>query len=167
MGVFLRSIFILSLLAAGCAEVQMEKKTIESTYMQQADAQFHARFEDCKRIHNYDSETPPKLGEYDLAPTERAWQECVYDAVRKHLIPATLSPELYEAAIRTSQTLTNGIEKETVTRSQRKEKMDEIIAQIEAEERSNALAEAVGTKTEQEAKKIGFTRRMVHDLRGI
>ncbi len=167
MSGWLRSILVVGILTAGCTEARQETETTGTTYMQQADARFHARFENCKKIHNYDPERPPQLGESDLAPTERAWQECVYDAVRKVLIPATSSPEIYESAIRSSQTLTNGIEKGTVTRSQRKEKMEQIIAEIEAQERSNAAVEAAGTMSDQGSTKTEFTRRMIYDLRGM
>lgn len=148
-----------ALIVAGCSG--SEKRTTSAGYMQQADARFHARYVECGKIHKYDPNTT-KLAQNTLGPTERAWQQCVYAAVEKYLIPASKSPDLYRGAIATSRNLTNGIEKGTITRDQRRKKMDEVISKIESVEGANA-----GAATTAQAERTAFTRRMVNDMRGM
>lgn len=133
--------------------------------MEREHGQFKAQLNDCVKTHNYDPDNPPKLGENELAPTERAWRSCVYDAVRKYLIPASATPGLYENLITTDQTLTDNIERKLITRTQRKIKNDEMISYIDSQETNYIISQDPQVKGEEFEKKTDFTRRMIYQLR--
>lgn len=153
-----------ALLVCGCA-TDSRQAVSGGAYMEREHGQFKAQLNDCSKTYNYDPDNPPKLGEHELAPTERAWRSCVYDGVRKYLIPASVTPGLYENLITTDQILTDNIEKKLITRSQRKNKIDEMISYIDSQEANNIITQDPRAKGEELDKKTKFTRGMVYQLR--
>ena len=126
-------------------------------------ARFDAGVEECKRAYGYDPDALPDLGEHSLAPNERKTRACVYDAIRTTVIPMTEIPEKYEALITTDEDLTDGIENGTMTRDQRRTKIEALIAEIESLE--SARAKEFERALEAERRRTEFTRGMVEMMR--
>lgn len=152
-------VVVFSFVIAACAQAPLSGHDAAPWYLQEAAKKFQMRYEECKKEHNYDPDKASGLRENQLAPMERAWQACVYAAVRKYLIPASASPALYDSAIKTSRQLTDGIENGTVTRSQRQVKMKEIVDQIDAREVANAERE--GKRMREDVRR---TQRIINTL---
>lgn len=139
----------------------------DSTYLEQEQIQFQAAFEQCSKIHGYDPDQLPPLGDYELAPGERAWRACVYDAITTNLVPGSKSPELYRELITTDRILTDNVEKGTVTRADREKKIDSLIETIRTQETGHVIAEDPRMTAEEKERRTGFTRRMVKSMRGL
>ena len=106
----------------GCAQTT-EPTASGSAEMQQAVAAFEARFADCTKIHGYDPDNPGNLGPNELAPTERDWANCAYDALRATLMVWTTQPRHYDAIIAEHRIMTDKVESGLMTRTERKQQM--------------------------------------------
>ncbi len=119
--------------------------------MQQAVDAYYARRDECKELHGYDPENPGALGPHELAPTERAWAACAYDAVRSTLMLETTQPRLYEAAMAEHRTMTDQVEAGMMTRAERDDRMFELrkeirekeIARVSSDSQLDRIPEAV------------------------
>jgi len=102
--------------------------------MQQAVEAFDARRDECKAIHGYDPENAGDIGPNELAPNERAWSDCAYDAVRSTLMLETTQPRLYEAIMAEHRTMTDKVEGGLMTRDERTARMFELRNQLRQKE---------------------------------
>jgi hypothetical protein len=154
----------LFLMLSGCAFEPATPLDSGGYYMQNARADFDARFEACKKIHGYD---PDKLSvaEHQLAPNERKARSCVYEAIQSLLIPNTKIPEKYEKLILTDKILTDSVEKGIVTRDQRKRKIEELLAEIESLEAGHVVAQDQRGQMQAEQNRTEFTRKMIQMVR--
>ena len=135
-------------------------------YMDAAVTAFQAQYDQCSATHGYDPDALPPLGDFELAPTELDWRECVYDAIRDVLIPESRSPEMYFSLIADDQRLTQAVTAGQTTRAQRRAEIEASLAairQTEEEVDRRIAAEAAL----EESQTIAFTQRMVEDLRGL
>ncbi len=71
------------------------------------------------------------LAEDALAPGERAWRACAYAAIETLVIPRTRIPDAYRRLITEDRILTDLIEQGKVTRSQRRTRLDKLVAELE------------------------------------
>ena len=116
----------------------------------------------CTKTFGYDPNNAAGVAENQLAPHEIEWRQCGYDAVRKY---AGNQPELtgqYEQLINEDITMTNAIQSGTMTRSQRRQRLEALIAQIKSAEESQAQAAAM----EQE-QQVDQVRQVVDGMRGF
>lgn len=131
-----RAIFFLILAAlSACADNQQSGKG-RSTSVRDVIPFLDARLNDCTAIHNYNPNEAWGLGQYELAPTERAWLECAYTGVEKIIVPNTAFPKLYREAVTRHKSMTNLVERGELTRAERRKRTLEIrdsISQMEIE----------------------------------
>ena len=106
--------------------------------MQQAVEAYYTRRDECKRVHGYDPDNPGTLGPNEIAPNERAWAACAYDAVRATLMLETTQPRLYEAAMAEHRTMTDKVEAGLMTRAERDDRMFELRKEIREKEIARA-----------------------------
>lgn len=144
----MRIVHVLALAAvagafAGCAERPSQApEPSRFGEMQQAIDAFDARRNECKALHGYDPDNPGDLGPNELAPTERAWAACAYDAVRATLLLQTTQPRLYEAAMAEHRTMTDKVEAGQMTRAEREARMFELRKQIREKEIARVSTES-------------------------
>lgn len=119
-------------LCGGCATLSEEG----------AERRMDAHMARCSARHGYDPAAVTGVGEHELAPGEREWRACVYQGIRTLIIPQTAIPQVYENLIAQDTEMTDAIERGTLTRSQRKARIDNlvrVIRQREGAERSRQV----------------------------
>lgn len=156
-----RHLLLTPLLVMAIAACSTEKAQTQSAAMPARD-QLVADLEACTKTHGYDPQKATGLGEHELGPNEMQWRQCGYDAVRGY---AQTHPDLagqYEQLINEDITMTNAVQSGTMTRDQRRQRLEELIAQIEEAEKKHAMASAA--QAEEETKKV---KQVVNGVRGF
>lgn len=116
----------------------------------------------CTQTFGYDPRNTTGVAENQLAPHELEWRQCAYDAVRKY---AGSNPALtgrYEQLINEDITMTNAVQGGSMTRSQRRQRIQTLVEQIKEAEQSQAQAAAVDQAQETER-----VRQVVDGMRGF
>ena len=122
---------VLPVLVAACAA------TTESRDVILARQQLDDYLKQCTASHGYDPEATSGLGPYALGAGEREWRECVYRGLEKFLIPNTLSPEAYRKAIAEDREMTASVAGGTMTRAERRARVEALLEEIEQTEAKN------------------------------
>jgi hypothetical protein len=137
--------------------------------------QNQAHVKQCTERHGYDPEKASSLGPHALGAGEREWRECVYEGIEKYLIPTTLSPEAYRKAIAEDREMTASVAAGKMTRAERRARVEAIIAELEALEKTNQakLEQQIKTTTglvktemqrQQDLMRMQDTRSMMRSL---
>ena len=103
----------------------------------------------CATEHSYDRGGQTNLGPHELAATERAYLDCIYEGVNKRVIPKALLPDDYRQLIASYQDMTNAVEKGELTRTQRMAQARQMLDDIktkEAAEREKRIQELDGMR---------------------
>ena len=95
----------------------------------------------CAGAHGYEPRQSEALGAYQLGPGEIGWRACVYDGIRRLMMPSSEVPEVYAELIAEDRRMTEAIGAGEMTRGQRRERLARLIAGIE--EREAAVREAL------------------------
>jgi hypothetical protein len=98
---------------------------------------------ECTKRYGYDPDAGSKLAANVLGPGEREWRGCVYQGIEKHLIPRTLSPDVYRHAIDEDRKMTEAIAKGEMTRSQRQARVRQMLEEIDRVEKANRAKQEV------------------------
>lgn len=101
----------------------------------------------CSERSGFDPAEVAVAAETALAPGEREWRTCAYEALRVH---ALANPEMkgrYERLIAEDMRMTDAIEAGAMTRSQRRAQLETLVAEIRA-------AEDVRARTSLEKRQI-------------
>jgi len=115
----------------------------------------------CTKTFGYDPNNVT-VAENQLAPHEIEWRQCGYDAVRKYAGNQPALTGQYEQLINEDITMTNAIQGGTMTRSQRRQRLETLIGQIKSDEESQAQSAAM----EQE-QQMDQVRQVVDGMRGF
>lgn len=116
----------------------------------------------CTKAHGYDPAKTAGVAENALAPQELPWRQCAYDAVRAY---EQSNPPLrgrYEQLIAEDISMTTAIQQGTMTRSQRRARIESLVAQIKAAEQ-----EEVNATTAQQSLQNDQLRNIVQGVRGF
>ena len=103
---------------------------------ERAYARLQTYLDDCSKSVGVDPRTAKGVGERELLPREREWRSCAYEGIRSVLVPTTRHPELYGQLIAEDQSMTDRIAKGSMTRTERRARLDqlhEMIAQKEGQ----------------------------------
>ena len=172
--VILRLLLLVSLPASAGAQAQTKDEvparleTHTNIYMEAAYRQFDMHLADCTKKFGYDPDkVPANLGDYEIAPGEDEWRACAYEGVEKTLMPKTRSPALYESLINTHKILTEQMQRQLVSRKERRAKIEELIANIQLEEAKAMNAGSTSAAQETDANRTELVRRQVDMLRGF
>jgi hypothetical protein len=107
--------------------------------------QLVAALQDCTGRYGYDPDRTAGMAENALAPNELPWRQCAYDAVRTYAEAHPSLDELYMQLINEDIAMTKGIQDGTLTRSQRRARIEELLAEIRAaEDAQNQVADRQG-----------------------
>lgn len=116
----------------------------------------------CTQKFGYDPNKVAGVAENQLAPNELQWRQCGYDAVRKY---ASYQPALtgqYEQLINEDISMTSAIQAGTMTRSQRRQRIETLIAQIKSAEENQA--QTAEMEQQQQTEQV---RQVVDGMRGF
>jgi hypothetical protein len=91
----------------------------------------------CTARHGYDPEATAGLGPHTLGAGEREWRECVYRGLEQYLIPSTQSPAVYRKAIEEDREMTASVAAGTMTRSERRTRIEALLEFLEQTEEDN------------------------------
>src|SRR5262249_32977615 len=84
----------------------------------------------CAQTYGYDPRNVASVPENKLAPNELEWRQCGYDAVRKYSHSQPALTGQYEQLINEDITMTNAVQSGTMTRTQRRQRLQTLIDQI-------------------------------------
>jgi hypothetical protein len=116
----------------------------------------------CSQRYGYDPAHAQGVAENALAPQELPWRQCAYDAVRAYESANPALTSRYEQLIAEDIQMTTAIQQGTMTRSQRRTRIEALLAQIKSAEEAQAQA----TATEQ-ARQMEQIRNVVDSARGF
>jgi len=122
-----------------------------------------ARMTECTATYGYDPDAPI-VEEAALAPGEREWRACVYEAIQTEIIPVTRAPDAYRQLIAEDTAMTEAVAEGRLTRDARRARLDQLAAEIRAAEAA-AVAQSAPQTAETRQRTTAFVGRMVNDLR--
>ncbi|HET6220774.1 MAG TPA: hypothetical protein VFE11_01360, partial [Dongiaceae bacterium] len=96
--------------------------------------QLVAALQDCTGRYGYDPDQTAGVAENALAPDELPWRQCAYNAVRTYAEANPSLDELYLQLINEDIAMTKAIQDGTLTRSQRRARIGELLSEIRAAE---------------------------------
>lgn len=124
----------------------------------QARARLSFDVQQCSRRYKYDPDKTANLPERALAPNEIPWHQCAYDAIKNYEKSNPALAGQYNSFIDEDILMTNAIMNGQMTRSQRRARAAQLLAQIKASEQ-----EQISASRSQEAVKEQQTRNL-YDL---
>jgi hypothetical protein len=145
---------------ASCA-TQQSGSTPQSA-LTSAREQLIADLGHCTQTFGYDPRNVAGVAENQLAPHELEWRQCGYDSVRKYAQNQPTLTARYEQLINEDVSMTQAIQSGTMTRSQRRQRIETLVAQIKNAEQSQV--QAATTAQEQELERV---RHIVESMRGF
>jgi hypothetical protein len=122
---------------------------------------FVADLKQCTQKHGYDPNAAG-LPENALAPNELPWRQCAYDAAHKYGQANPAVSDRYEQLITEDLQMTTAIQQGTMTRSQRRTRVEQLIEQIKAAE--DAQIKAATSEQERQQQQL---RNVVEGARGF
>ncbi len=146
---------------AGEPPASTAPSAVQATLVE-ARAKLVADVQACTDQHGYDPDNVSGIGEKELAPGELQWRQCCYDAARRYIGQNPAMRGMYEQLIAEDIQLTSAIQQGTVTRTQRRARDEELLAQI----RNAEEAQIKGVAAESE-KQMEQVQRVVNGLRGL
>ena len=161
LGHFWISSCLAGILMAGCATDTASTTAAQSPVIA-AREQLQANIHQCTATYGYNPEKVSGVAEHALAPHELQWRQCAYDAVRTY---TTANPTLmsnYDQLVAEDISMTTAIQQGTMTRSQRRARIEELLGQIRDAENQQIRADA--SMQEQQNQQV---RNVVEDMRGF
>jgi hypothetical protein len=156
-------LLIIACVAAGASSCTSQSSSSKSqSPLAPARERLVADLGQCTQTFGYDPRTITGVAENQLAPHELEWRQCAYDAVRKYAGSHPTLTGRYEQLINEDITMTNAVQAGSMTRSQRRQRIQALVEQIKGAEESEAQAEAVDQAQETER-----VRRVVDGMRGF
>jgi hypothetical protein len=146
--------------AAGCSSGSSTSQT--QSPLSAARQQLIDELRQCTSTFGYDPRNVTGIAENQLAPNELQWRQCAYDAVRSYGRSHPTLTGRYEQLINEDITMTNAIQSGASTRSQRRQRIEELIAQIKDAEESQAQTAAA-----EQAEEMDRVRQVVDGMRGF
>lgn len=95
----------------------------------------------CTKTYGYSPAVSADGAERGLAPGEREWRACAYEAVRRHARDNAEMKPLYERLIAEDEAMTAALEAGTMTRAERRARLDDLVAEIRAVEDARARSD--------------------------
>jgi hypothetical protein len=88
----------------------------------------------CAQRYSYDPAKAANVAENALAPNELQWRQCIYEALGRYAKANPAMASTYQSLIANDMAMTSAIQQGTMTRSQRKARVEQLVAQIKASE---------------------------------
>ena len=154
-----------ALLLAACSSGQSASTSSSSSAaasLIQARDKLIADVKACSAKFAYNPNKVSGVADNALAPHELEWRQCAYDAVRAYegVNPALTSR--YDQLITEDMQMTTALQQGTMTRTQRRARIQELVAQIKAAEEQEIQAAAVEQDRQSEQ-----LQNVVENMRGF
>jgi len=134
---------------AGCA-TQAPPQTSPSPTIQVRQT-LNTDMRTCTQQYGYDPAKTTGVGENTLAPNELEWRQCMYRAVGSYAKANSTIAPMYESLINSDVAMTAAVKQGTMTRSQRRARIEQLVAEIQtAQDKINAAATAKQQRQAQE-----------------
>jgi len=146
---------------AGCGD-QTNATAASTAQLNQARDKLVADEKACSVQFGYDPNNTASIPDNALAPQELQWNQCVYNAIRAYERSNLAMAGHYEQLIGEHSQMTTAIQQGTMTRTQRRGRMDQLLAQVEAGE--DEQAKESGMDEQLQTQRI---RNVVNGLRGL
>ena len=158
--VLLWSVPVVALVAA-CATPQKpaaggEQQLVEASNMLSADVRA------CSARYGFDPAAATGVGEKQLAPQELDWRQCAYDAGRRYIDRNPPLRGLMEQLIAEDIEMTTAIQQGTLTRSERRSRVQELLAQLKEAEQQQ-----IRSTTAEQERQAQEMSNVVEGLRGF
>jgi hypothetical protein len=137
-------------------EPQVAQQVVESRNTLTADVRA------CSAKFGFDPATATGLAETELAPQELKWRQCAYDAARRYIDRNPPMRSLMEQLIAEDIRMTAAIQQGTLTRSERRSRVQEMLGQLRDAEQKQVQA----ASAEQERKAAEMSN-VVEGIRGL
>jgi hypothetical protein len=148
-------------LAITACESQSTATGASSDSISTARDAFIADLKQCSQTHGFDPNAAG-LPENALAPNELQWRQCAYDSARKYSQTHQAVGGLYDQLIAEDIQMTTAIQQGTMTRSQRRTRVEQLLEQIKAAEEAQ-----IKSATADQARQQEQLRNVVNGARGF
>jgi hypothetical protein len=108
---------------------------------EQSWTKFETHLQACSEKHGYERRRSRTLGEHELGPGERAWRECAYSGVRSILMPRSGLEDSFTRVIVQDKVMTDKVAEGKMTRDERQQRLEKLVAQLHAAEKRKAAQE--------------------------
>lgn len=149
------------ILAVTACESQSTTTGASSDSIAVARDAFVSDLQQCTQKHGYDPNAAG-LPENALAPNELPWRQCAYDAARKYGQTHQGVSGLYDQLIAEDIQMTTALQQGTMTRTQRRTRVEQLLEQIKAAEEAQ-----IKSATEDQARQQEQLRNVVEGARGF
>ena len=153
---------VVTITITGCASQSSSKTPPQHQLVIQSRDKLPGDMRQCTQQHGYDPVKLVGVAESALAPQELQWRQCVYDALRVYARANPAMVSRYEQLIAEDVTMTTAIQQGTMTRSQRRARVEQLIAQITSAEEAQIRAAAV-----EDARQMQQLQNTVNGLRAL
>ena len=119
----------------------------------------------CTDANDYEPNQSAALGAYQLGPGEIAWRACVYDGIRRFMMPSSEVAGVYADLIAEDRRMTKAIGAGEMTRGQRRQRLDQLIAIID--EREAGVREALLKELEAVRERLYALQRRIERMNTI
>ncbi len=151
--------------AVGCAQ-QGSQQEQRASFVELR-AQLESYLSQCTQTFGLDPRTEPGLSENELAPNERDWLDCAYKGIERIMIPNSDFPGMYRDFIAEAKAVVGLMERGEVTRTQRRNRLQTLMAQIENAEIVRMIRDEPQISEEKHRENTEFVRGMVESFRGF
>ena len=123
-----------------CASEPTDARAASPSLLSLLHHQLVAALKDCTGRYGYDPNQTAGVAENALAPNELPWRQCAYEAVRAYAEEHPSLGGLYTQLINEDITMTAAIQQGTLTRSERRARIETLLTEIRAAENSQIEA---------------------------
>ena len=156
-------LLLVACLAAGVSSCATQSPTSKSqSPLPATRQQLVTDLSQCTKTFGYDPNNLTDIAENQLAPRELEWRQCGYDAVRRYARSQPTLTGLYDQLINEDITMTNAVQAGTMTRSQRRQRIEALISELKSEEERQVQATAI-----KQGEQMERVRQVVEGMRGL
>jgi len=163
---YLFPLFASAMLVAACSSGQSSSTPSASSStappLMQARDKLIADVKTCSSQYDYNPDSTSGIAENTLAPHELEWRQCAYDAIHRYAQANPALASRYDQLITEDMQMTMAIQQGTMTRTKRRARDQELIAQIKSAEEQQIQATAMEQQRQMEQ-----VRSMVDSMRGF
>ena len=116
----------------------------------------------CTQQYGYDPAKTTGVAENTLAPNELEWRQCMYRAVGSYAKANSTIAPVYESLINSDIAMTAAVKQGTMTRSQRRARIEQLITEIQTAE--NKINAGATEKQQQHAQEFNNTISAIRAL---
>ncbi len=153
------------LTAVGCAQ-QGPQQEQRASFVE-LKARLESYLSQCTQTFGLDPRKESGLSENDLAPNERDWLDCAYKGIERIMIPNSDFPGMYRDFIAEAQSIVNLMDRGEVTRTQRRDRLQTLITQIENAEIVRMIRNEPQMSEEKHRENTELVQGMVEAFRGF